>query len=243
MKVKHLLLILIVSIAIGEVSIVTNANSAHASSYQTQTITKQDVDDMVNFGADYGLEEDLNMKNKSGINSTLISSGTKLSQNSGNFEYFQNFIKDSDIGMKYANKCLDYVSSNDYDEVIKNADIAIPYLTRAIQNLKKDTDQRDNAEKEKAIEDCTYVLAILYSEKARGEIEYINRVSSGKNNLENAININPDVAADTINSLARKAIKNQKYDAALIYIDIVMNSSKVSSSKKITARKLKTLFP
>ena len=168
---------------------------------------------------------------------------TPSTQSSTYSTYYNTFSKNSEIGMKYANECLDYVSSGNYVEVITKADTAIGYLTKALQNLEKVSDYELGTNKETAIEDLTYVLAILYSEKAKGEIEYYNKVSSGKINLENAININSNVAADTINSLARKAIENKKYDAANIYINKILNSTKVSSLSKTTARKLKSLIP
>ena len=290
MKVKHLLLALILSIALGGISFVPTSNSVYANTYQTQNITKQDVADMINLGADFGFEAIKNMENgdsetayqnfnkalnylekaenylnqttevfdkekySNSIATTKASilakmeqikktSVTSRTQSSTNSSYYNAFSQNSEIGMKYANKCLDYVSSGDYVEVVKYADTAIGYLTNALQNLEKVSDYELGESKKSAKEDLTYVLAILYSEKAKGEIEYYNKVSSGKINLENAININSDVAADTINSLARKAIENKKYDAAIIYINKILSSTKTSSSSKTTARNLKSLIP
>jgi len=289
MKVKHLLA-LILSMVMGGISFIPTTNSVYANTYQTQNITKQDVADMINLGADFGFEGVQNMNNgdtekayqnfnkalqylgkaenylnqttevfdkekyKNSITTTKSSILAKMeqikkqpstpsTQSSTNSTYYNTFSKNSEIGMKYANECLDYVSSGNYVEVVKIADTAIDYLTKALQNLEKVSDYELGTNKETAIEDLTYVLAILYSEKAKGEIEYYNKVSSGKINLENAININSNVAADTINSLARKAIENKKYDAANIYINKILNSTIVSSSSKTTARKLKSLIP
>ena len=282
---KHLLIALLISIAIGGISFVPTTNSAYANTYQTQNITKQDVADMINLGADFGFEAIKNMesgdsetayqnfskalnylekaenylnqttevfdkeKYKNSITTTKSSILAKMeqikkqpstpsTQSSTYSEYYKNFMNNSDIGMKYANKCLDYRASGNHIEVVKNADIAIDYLTRAMQNLIKDTDKNLKAQKASAINDCKDVLLILYCEKAKAEIEHTNQVTTGRSDLNSAIKLDPDEAAKLILGFARTAIDDNNYEPARVYVETILNNYSISTTHKSTAREL-----
>ena len=298
---KHLLIALLISIAIGGTSFVPTTNSAYANTYQTQNITKQDVADMINLGADFGFEGVQNMNNgdtekayqnfnkalqylgkaenylnqttevfdkekyrnsitttKASILSTMeriknkpvsTNSSQDFKQSYNNSQdatysvYYNNFSKNSEIGMKYANKCLDYRASGNHEEVIKNADLAIKYLNTAMVNLKKDTDKRLSSKKQSALKDCKDVLVILYCEKAKAEIEHTNQVTTGRSDLNSALKLNPDEAAKLILGFAKTAISQSNYEPAIVYIETVSNNSSISTTHKSTAKELSSQIP
>ena len=137
---------------------------------------------------------------------------------------------------EYSNQALDEINQKKVPEAYKTLDEVFKYLALVEKELAAKPNYND---REVLLDKTVRAKATVYALKGKLEIEFYRQNSKGIANLQKALELDTEKAAETLLTYASVAILQSQFSIAEIYVDQILAAQNVPDKYLTMAKRLK----